>query len=87
LIARLSRNTIIVQEVITYWDLRSVLEQINPILLSKGYKPKYFFEGTPVIGQGGFSMIIKLDRELGSLEIKILTRLLSRMGLKVIRED
>jgi len=87
LIARLSKRTIVVQEAMSYWDLRSVLENINPVLLSKGYKPAYFFEGTPILGQGGFSVIIKLDRDLGELEYKILERILTNLGLRVVREE
>jgi len=87
LIARLSKRVIVVQEAASHWDLRSVLENINPVLLSKGYKPTYFFEGTPVLGQGGFSVIIKLDRDLGELEFKVLEKILNNLGLRVVREE
>jgi len=71
---------------VTYWDLKNVLDQLNQVLLSKKYKPVYFFEGTPVIGQGGFSVIIKLDRELGDLEYRVIKRLLSNLCMRVIEE-
>lgn len=87
MIARISKKTIIVQEAPTHWDIKYALEDINHILLTKKYKPIYFFEGTPVIGQGGFSVIIKLDKELQPAEMRILKRLLSNRGIKVIMED
>lgn len=87
MIARLSKRVIVVQEAVSHWDLRSVLENINPVLLSKGYKPTFFFEGTPILGQGGFSVIIKLDRDLGELEYKVVERILSNLGLRVVREE
>ncbi len=86
LIARLSRRALIIQEAMSYWDLRTVLEHVNPILLDKGYQPKYFFEGTPIMGQGGFSVIIKLDRDLGDLELRVLEKILHNLGLRVVRE-
>ncbi len=87
MIARIGRNLIIVQEAPTHWDVRYALEDINHILLTRKYKPVYFFEGTPAMGQGGFSVIIKLDRELMDEERRILKRLLSNRGIKVIMED
>ena len=87
MIARISKKMIIVQEAPTHWDIRYALEDVNHILLTKKYKPVYFFEGTPVIGQGGFSVIIKLDRELQPAEMRMLKRLLSNRGIKVIIED
>jgi len=87
LIARIGKKIIIVQEAPTHWDVRYALEDINHILLTKKYKPTYFFEGTPAIGQGGFSVIIKLERELKDEERRILKRLLSNRGIKVIMED
>ncbi len=87
MIARIGRRIIIVQEAPTHWDVQYALEDINHILLARKYKPTYFFEGTPAIGQGGFSVIIKLDRELRDEERRILKRLLSSRGIKVIMED
>lgn len=86
-IARISAKSIVIQEAWSYWDLRDVLDGVNQILLHRRYKPVYFFEGTPVLGQGGFSVIIKLDRELGELERKSLKHLLENRGVKVIEED
>jgi len=86
LIARISRERIIIQEAVTYWDLKNVLDQLNQVLLSKKYKPVYFFEGTPIIGQGGFSVIIKLDRELGELEYRVIKRILTNLNIRVIEE-
>ncbi len=87
MIARLSKKIIVIQEAMSYWDLRNVLDHVNQVLLGKGYSPRYFFEGTPVMGQGGFSVIIKLDKELGELEFKVLERILSNLGLRVFREE
>ena len=87
MIVRVSSKTIIIQEAMSYWDLRSVLDDVNSILLSKGYRPTYYFEGTPIMGQGGFSVIIKLERGLGVLDKKVLTSILRNKGLNVILED
>lgn len=87
MIARIGRKIIVLQEAPTHWDIRYALEDVNHILLTKKYKPIYFFEGTPAIGQGGFSVIVKLDREMKDEERRILKRLLSNRGIKVIMED
>lgn len=87
MIARIGRKIIVLQEAQTHWDIRYALEDVNHILLTKKYKPIYFFEGTPAIGQGGFSVIVKLDREMKDEERRILKRLLSNRGIKVIMED
>jgi len=84
LIARIERRNIVLQEASNYWELRSVLDNVNQILLSRKYKPTYFFQGTPVIGQGGFSVIIKLDRELTEEDVRILKRILSSSGINVV---
>lgn len=86
MIARLSKKQIIIQEAMNYWDLRDILDHINQVLLTKKYSPQYFFEGTPVMGQGGFSVIIKLDKELGDLEYRVLEKILSQQGIKVFHE-
>ena len=89
MIARIGRRVIIIQEAPTHWDVRYALEDINQILLKKKdrYNPQYFFEGTPAIGQGGFTVIIKLSAELPDVERRILKRLLTSRGIKVIMED
>lgn len=87
IIARIGRKIIIVQEAPTHWDVRYALDEINQILLTRKYKPTYFFEGTPAIGQGGFSVIVKLDREMRDEERRLLKRLLSNRGIRVIMED
>ncbi|OYT38456.1 MAG: hypothetical protein B6U89_05910 [Desulfurococcales archaeon ex4484_58] len=84
MIARIERRNIVLQEASNYWELRSVLDNVNQILLSRKYKPTYFFQGTPVIGQGGFSVIIKLDRELTEEDVRILKRILSSSGINVV---
>ncbi len=63
------------------------MEEVNQILLTRKYRPTYFFEGTPALGQGGFSVLVKLDRELREEERRLLRRLLSNRGIKVIMED
>ena len=89
MIARIGRRVIIIQEAPTHWDIRYALEDINQILLKKRdkYNPQYFFEGTPAMGQGGFTVIIKLSAELPDTERRILKRLLASRGIKVIMED
>ncbi len=87
MLARISNDKIIVQEAMSYWDLRYVLDDLNQILLSKGFKPKYFFGGTPVMGQGGFSVIIKLDKKLLEYDKKLLSRILRGHGVEVVFEE
>lgn len=87
MIARLEDDKIIVQEAATHWDIKDVLDELNPLLLSKGYEPKYFFEGTPVIGQGGFSVIIKLARPLEPGHRRLIRKLLEAHNIKVIEVE
>jgi len=85
-IARISSQQIIIQEAMNYWDIRSILDNLNPLLLEHDYKPVFFFEGTPVLGQGGFSVIIKLSKSLSDTDRRIIKRLLENNGLKVVEE-
>ncbi len=89
MIARIGRKIIIIQEAPTHWDVRYALEDINQIILKKKdkYNPQYFFEGTPAIGQGGFTVIIKLSQEMPDEERRIIKRLLANRGIKVIMEE
>ncbi len=87
MLARISREKIVLQEFMTHWDVRAALEEINKILLSKGMRPQYFFEGTPVMGQGGFSVIIKLDKPLTGMDARTIARLLRSRGIRIIFED
>lgn len=86
MIARIGRRHLIIQEAYSHWDLQDVLGEVNPILVSGGYKPVYFFEGTPVLGQGGFSVLIKLERELSDRDKRIIARLLGARGIRVFEE-
>lgn len=87
LIARVEPDKIVIQEAITHWDIRSVLDQINPLLASKGYQPVFFFEGTPVIGQGGFSVIIKLGKPLNPDDKRLIKRIITSLGVRVIEVE
>jgi len=87
MLARISRDKIVLQEFMTHWDVRAALEEVNKILLTKKMKPQYYFEGTPVMGQGGFSVIIKLDKPLTGMDARTIARLLMGRGVKIIYED
>ena len=87
MLARISRDKIVLQEFMTHWDVRAALEEVNKILLTKKMKPQYYFEGTPVMGQGGFSVIIKLDKPLTDMDARTIARLLMGRGVKIIYED
>ncbi|MGC8953888.1 hypothetical protein [Desulfurococcus amylolyticus] len=87
LIARISNTQIVIQEAFNYWDIRAILDVLNPLLLKHGYNPVFFFEGTPILGQGGFSVIIKLSKELSSSDKGFVKRMLQSNGLRVIEED
>ncbi|AFK51188.1 hypothetical protein TCELL_0764 [Thermogladius calderae 1633] len=87
MIARLTRRTIIIQEAYSHWDIQDVLNDINPILLTGNYQPVYFFEGSPIIGQGGFHVMIKLSKELTESDYKVIRRLLMMRGINVVEED
>ncbi|ADV64692.1 hypothetical protein [Desulfurococcus mucosus] len=87
MIGRITGSTITLQEAMNYWDLRSVLEVLNPLLVEHGYEPVFFFEGTPVLGQGGFSVIIKLSKELAPSDRRLVKRILEANGFKVVEED
>ena len=87
MIGRLSKNKIIIQEAWSQYDIRDVLDDINPILVSKGYSPTYFFEGTPVLGVGGFSVIIKLAKDLTDADYRVIKRILLLRNIKIVEED
>jgi len=87
MIGRLSKNKIIIQEAWTQYDIRDILDDINPILVSKGYSPTYFFEGTPVLGIGGFSVIIKLAKDLTDADYRVIRRILLLRNVKIVEED
>lgn len=87
MIGRLSKNRIIIQEAWSQHDIRDILDDINPILVSKGYSPTYFFEGTPVLGVGGFSVIIKLAKELTDTDYRVIRRILLFKNIKIVEEE
>jgi hypothetical protein len=87
MIGRLSKNKIIIQEAWTQYDIRDILDDINPILVSKGYSPTYFFEGTPVLGVGGFSVLIKLAKDLTDADYRVIKRILLLRNIKIVEED
>ncbi|MGB9827928.1 MAG: hypothetical protein ACPLSM_05365, partial [Thermosphaera sp.] len=87
MIGRLSKNRIIIQEAWSQHDIRDILDDINPILVSKGYSPTYFFEGTPVVGVGGFSVIIKLAKELTDTDYRVIRRILLFKNIKIVEEE
>lgn len=87
MIGRLSKNKIIIQEAWTQYDIRDILDDINSILVSKGYYPTYFFEGTPVLGVGGFSVIIKLAKDLTDADYRVIKRILLLRNIKIVEED
>lgn len=87
MIARLEGDKIIIQEAVTHWDIKDVLDELNPLLLSRGYEPKYFFEGTPVLGQGGFSVIIKLAKPLEPPHKRLIKKILEARNVKVIEVE
>jgi hypothetical protein len=87
MIGRLSKNKIIIQEAWSQYDIRDILDDINPILVSKGYSPTYFFEGTPVLGVGGFSVIIKLAKDLTDADYRVIKRILLLRNIKIVEEE
>lgn len=87
MICRLSRDKIIVQEAWSQYDIRDILDSLNPILVSKNYSPTFFFEGTPVLGVGGFSVIIKLAKPLSETDYRVVKRLFTLRNIAVIEED
>jgi hypothetical protein len=87
MIARISKRSLIIQEAYSHWDIQDILNEINPILVSGDYQPTYFFEGTPIVGQGGFHVIIKLSKDLSESDQRIIKRLLSMREVKVVEEE
>lgn len=84
--ARIASKLIVVRGASSYTDLRDVIDGINQVLLPRGYRLAYFFEGTPVLGGEGFSVIVKLDRALGDAERKAILRILVNRRI-VVEED
>ncbi|MEZ0393676.1 MAG: hypothetical protein ABWK00_01320 [Desulfurococcaceae archaeon] len=88
MIARISQRMLVLQEIYAHWDAQEILREVNEVLLrGKRSAPKYFFEGSPVVGHGGISIVIKLDEDLSQEERRALRRLLAARGFKVIEED
>jgi hypothetical protein len=78
------RKSILIREVVNHVYVERVIYDLNPILLSKGYNPIYYFEGSPQISEGGLSVSIKLSKELTSEDWLFVKRLVELTGFKAI---
>ncbi len=77
-------NSIIrVYGTMSYNELKYLLDELTSILLTHRYKPVFYFEGSPVIGSEGFTVIIKLERPLSESDRLLLKKLMSVFGVEI----
>lgn len=79
----ISRREIIIKEVVDQWIVQRILENLNPLLLTKGYGPRYYFEGSPVIANGGMILTIRLSKDLLQEDKNFIKRYMETWGFKV----
>lgn len=82
----LSKKSIVLRNVLNHVYVERVIYDLNPILLSKGYKPLYYFEGSPQVSEGGLIVTIKLSRELSREDRDFIKRLVELIGFTVVEE-
>jgi len=82
----LSKKSIVLRNVLNHVYVERVIYDLNPILLSKGYKPLYYFEGSPQVSEGGLIVTIKLSRELSREDKDFIKRLVELIGFTVVEE-
>lgn len=82
----LSKKSIVLRNVLNHVYVERVIYDLNSILLSKGYKPLYYFEGSPQVSEGGLIVTIKLSRELSREDRDFIKRLVELIGFTVVEE-
>jgi hypothetical protein len=82
----LSKKSIVLRNILNHVYVERVIYDLNPILLSKGYKPLYYFEGSPQVSEGGLIVTIKLSRELSREDRDFIKRLVELIGFTVVEE-
>jgi len=80
-------STIRVYGTMSYNELKYLLDELTPILLTRGYKPTFYFEGSPVVGSEGLTVIIKLEKTLSESDYSLLKRLMSVFGVEICGEE
>lgn len=81
-----SRKEITIREVVNHVYVEKAIYEINPVLLSKKYNPKYFFEGTPILSERGMIVTIKLDKPISQDDWLFIKRLLQLYGFTIVEE-
>jgi hypothetical protein len=76
----------VLRNILNHVYVERVIYDLNPILLSKGYKPLYYFEGSPQVSEGGLIVTIKLSRELSREDRDFIKRLVELIGFTVVEE-
>jgi hypothetical protein len=67
----------------SYNELKYLLDEITPILLTHGYKPSYYFEGSPVTGSEGLIVTIKFEKPLSEEVLSLIKRLMRAFGVEI----
>jgi hypothetical protein len=67
----------------SYNELKYLLDEITPILLTHGYKPSYYFEGSPVTGSEGLIVTIKFEKPLSEEVLSLIKRLMRVFGVEI----
>lgn len=76
-------DSIIVYGTMSYNELKYLLDEITPILLTHGYKPSYYFEGSPVTGSEGLIVTIKFEKPLSEEVLSLIKRLMRAFGVEI----
>jgi len=83
----LSKKSIVLRNIVNHVYVEKVIRDLNPILLSRGYKPLYYFEGSPQIAEGGLVVTIRLTRDLSREDKDFIKRLVELVGFTVVEEE
>ncbi len=79
----IGEDCIIIRGAVTMWDLKRVLDDLNPLLLLKGYEPKYYFEGFLSPEERGIVLTIKLARGLSKEDKRAIKLFMETLGISV----
>lgn len=77
----LGSQEIVIEGLVRHWDVKKVIDDLNQVLLSRNYSPIYYFEGTPVSGEGGMIVRIVLAKPITSDDRAVVKKLLEINGL------
>jgi len=84
--AKFNSNSITIYGTMSYNELKYLLDEITPLLLTHGYRPTYYFEGSPVTGSEGLVVEIKIERPLSQEDLTLVKKLMRVFGVEICGE-